>query len=232
MNLLPNVKLLYDCLVSRQFEIDQLKAILETHSFSAEEVSEAAYHYVDDCCYDLEDNEGFSPHGDLGETVPGYPSSHMVEAIRLLLEYGLNPNAIYDGDTIMYWLKHIDNGYVAADTLFLLLSNGGNPHLVVDGETMLDNLSFDVAFDMENQEDRVRYDALVHYWMVLIGFCAANKAENIVVKPCGNFDPSNLKNHRGYYFGAVDKPENPEHRSDNWNMYIFDRRTNKAVAVY
>ena len=187
---------------------------------------------MDDCCCDLMNIEGLSLYEGFGEVVAGCPSSHMVEAIQLLLEYGLNPNVIYSDENIMTVLKFIDNGYIAADTLSLLLSHGGNPRLVVDGETLLDNLSFYVVFDLENLEDRVRYDALVHYWMVFVGFCAASKVEDIGVKPCGSFDLSNLKNHRNYYFGAVDKPENPEHRSDNWDMYIFDRRTNKAVAVF
>ncbi len=232
MEFTPNVTLLYDCLINREFEISQLKTLLESHAFSADEVSEAAYHYVDRCCTDLMDIEGLSLYEGFGGVVPGCPSSHMVEAVQLLLEYGLNPNAIYNDENIMAVLKFIYNGYIAADTLSLLLSHGGNPILTVDGETILDDTGFYVSFDLAEIEDRVRYDALVHYWMVLVGFCVAAKVENIAVKPCGNFDLSNLKNHRNYYFGAVDKPENPEHRSNDWDMYIFDRRTNKAVAVY
>lgn len=232
MEFAPNVTLLYDCLISRQFEISQLKTLLEGHDFTADEVSEAAYHYVDKCCNDLMDIEGLSLYEGFGEIVPGWPSSHMVEAVQLLLEYGLNPNVIYGDENIMTVLKFIDNGYIAADTLSLLLSHGGNPLLVVDGVTILDDTGFYIFFDLVNIEDRVRYDALVHYWMVLVGFCAAAKIENIDIKPCGSFDLSNLKNHRNYYFGAVDKWENPERSIYNCDLYIFDRRTNKAVAVY
>ena len=68
-------------------------------------------------------------YGGIDEVLPGYESSHVYEAVKILLDYGLDPNAVYpkecpgDGEefNIMWELRYVNNGYQAADTLALLL---------------------------------------------------------------------------------------------------------------
>lgn len=237
MDLTEKAAELYGLLFTKSFDIDALKRALLTGSFSKEDVNLAAYKYVDDCQNDLLDDDWEIHHGEPGEVVLGYESSHMLEAIRVLLEYGLDPNTIFtealtdeitEEYNIMQSLRYIDNGYVAADTLALLLENGGNPSLIIDGNSFVRDVNFDLIFDLNNQEDRIRYDALVHFWMVLVGYGARLEHGEPCVDPCGDFDVGNLRNHRQYYYGAIES----DRSNDHMEICFFDKETNWEVARF
>ena len=233
-------KELYDKLFTVDFDEAGLRVELETGKYDAETVNIAAIEYVDDCGINFDHwSISWDEHFP-GETVPGHESSHMTEVIRLLLDYGLDPNKIFridnhhggfDEYNIMEQVQMVFNGYQAADSLYLLLSHGGNPYLEVDRVPLNIEPDWDIGFDTVNREDMVddsMYEAKLHYWLVLVGFRAETGDAALPVEAVKDFDLSKLKKHRNYYAGAIhsDKPE------DKWELCIFDRHTNWEVARF
>ncbi len=223
-------KELSDRLYSVDVDLASLRKDLETGKYTADDVNYAAFDYVDDCVSQLAE----LPDCDdilSGETVPGLPSSHLTETLELLLDFGLDPNWIFQHDgelNIMVELQLIDNGYQGADSLYLLLSHGGDPNLVVDGERLVSEPYFDLWFDTCNRD--MLYDALyaakIHYCMVLIGFGAKlEDNDNELLERVDDFDLSLLRNHRDYYVGAI-------HSDKSLELCFFDRHTNWEVARF
>ena len=164
-------------------------------------------------------------------------SAALPELFKLLLEFGLDPNAVHENHNLMDALFLIKNGYVAADTLALLLEKGGDLDTAIDGERVFDSVEFDIFFDAFNQCDRRRLDAEVHFWLVCIGYGAKLKdgrcpvdtfppdplAEDLGIRP---FEIEDLKQHRNYTFGLSHVPSNGE----SYTLHIFDKCTNWEVA--
>ena len=176
LQLSENATKLYSLLFTHSFSLEILRHELASGIYSPDDVSTAGFQYVDDCACDLMDENWQSPCRACGELLSGFRSSHMLEALKCLLEYGLDPNALYgedaDQSNIMSELRYVENGYLAADSLALLLDHGGNPSIKKNGVSLIRDVNFDLYFDLNNQENRERYDSLVHYWMVLVGYGA------------------------------------------------------------
>ncbi len=231
-----NAQKLYDLLFTKDFKRDELIAQLDSGAFSPEDINLAAYRYVDSC-HDAE-TEAFQNHLfdglPFGKLVPGIESSHLVDAFRILLKYGFDPNKImtYDdgGQTnIMEQLMFVYNGYQAADAADLILTHGGNPSLIVEGTSLIRDLNFELQFSMiGNEEFRYFSDSIAHYWMVYIGNGAKLEDGGESVDPVGDFDISNLRNHRQYYYGMI----HSDRSNDGMEICFFDKDTNWEVARY
>ncbi len=227
-------------------DLEKIKAEL-SKGYSPDQVSRTATEYVDRCHWD-----GFEDWDDEWEDQESAwdnnlklreakldktkSSAYFYEVIDLLLDYGLDPNAVYGSDSIMAMLPYVHNEYVGADTLALLFEHGGNPMLEVDGENLFHLLDFDVIFDAIEQEDRRVYDAMVHSWMVYLGYGAVNPDGELPVtifpkrfasEEFGKtFKITELRRHRNYSFCM----SFVEGRGEKWSLHIFDRRTCWEVA--
>ena len=233
-----SAKELFDKLCAVDFDAAALHAELESGRYDADAVNDAAINYVDECEMNFDHWRIDWDHYYPGETIPGYESSHLVEAISLLLEYGLDPNRIYRENpedehgeeyNIMSLIHYVFNGYQAADSLYLLLSHGGDPNLVVERRRLIVDPDFDVMFDTVNREDMVSdsmYEAKLHYWLVLTGFGAVHENGQLPVDPVDGFDLSKLKEHRNYYAGAI----HSDRTKEGWDLVVFDRHTNWEVG--
>ena len=232
----PAARLLEQMLVVPP-DLQAVKALLESGACTAEDVSMAATEYISCCCeeqFDLDDRKNCNAQG--GKIKQGLISTAMEDLFRLILEYGLDPNAVYDNTNMMQELKYIANGYVAADTLALLLEHGGDPMLMVDGEEIFRDVNFDVIYDAFGMPFRQKYDALVHCWFVLLGYMAERRdyQNNMDVYSLfaydavnrKDFDMTELKNHRKFFFGLSHTPS----RGEPWTLHIFDRKTLWEVA--
>lgn len=201
---------------------------LQEKKITVESVTKVGIRYAEAC---------FGDYGDLSEhpqdTVLHSNSTDLYDVIKLLLEFGLDPNAIYETHSgqhnIMDQMQYIDNGYCAPDTLALLLEHGGNPNLVIDGESIFESIDFDIWFGSVEQEIRWRYDIWVHMWMVLVAYGGEipgkGSAVHVFQEYNSNvrFDLQKLRNHRDYYFGL--SMENNERR-----LHIYDKKTLWKVA--
>ena len=231
---------LFNLLYTKEFDKNALRKELDTGRFGPDDVNRAAIDYVQ-TCMDLRHGDQYDAvERRYGEVVPGYEDSHVVDALEVLLDYGLDPNKLYieksdDGGirdcwNIMYELWTTGNGYQAADALYLLLSHGGDPSLKLDYVTIMDEVTDDVEYEINEREDMDEYafDALVHFWLVLIGFGGKSINGSCPLDPVHDFDLSLLRNHRDYYYGEIYTKES----KDGWQYCIFDRHTNREVARF
>ncbi len=123
-----NAQKLYDLLFTTDFDAEMLRLQLKTGEFSAEDVNRAAIGYVEDCVHPDEthsdwDHDAIDEKYSFGEDIPGLESSHLLEAMRILLDFGLDPNFSTDGDitgNIMWAMHFVFNGYQAADAVALI----------------------------------------------------------------------------------------------------------------
>jgi len=230
----PDGCALLDVMLQIPPDFERARSLLDVGAFDQDELMRIAYVYVEECFEEeitLTEDTWFFPNYEAAPHEEKH-SRHLLDLMKLLLDYGLDPNTVVDSENVMVNLKFISNEYIGADTLRLLLEHGGKVDLVVDGETTFDALDFDVIFDVVNQYDRRRYDALVHCWFVYLGFGAmANKGKCPVDVFCEfdtnqAFDLQKLKNHRNYTFGITNVPS----KGEKWSLHIFDKATMWEVA--
>lgn len=211
--------------------LDKISRLISEGDYSKDDISLVGAKFVDGC---TSIDDGSMPLSQYFPVEPHAP--YLYEILKLLLEKGLDPNAVYEGINIMQELLYISTPYVAADCLALLLENGCDLDLEVDGWRFFDDLDFDVIFDAFNQEARVCYDSLVHCWFVALGFGGRLRDGSIPVdvfdiydedyikkRP---FDLALLKDHQNYTFGISNVPW----RGESYSIHIFDKRTFYEVA--
>lgn len=226
------------------FKIPPDLSSLASLTISPEEATHLAWEYANECWYEdarIEerywDYEGYlSWCNKEPNLIPGLHSTYLYEVMAFLLEKGANPNYTVHGDyCLMQNIIHTVNGYVAADTLRLLLEHGGDPNLLFDGEALFDDIDFDVGFDAVEQEDRRRFDSLVHCWLVLIGFGGKPRNGTTPLDLFDEWDPETgriefqvekLKDHRNYIFGLTTQVN----RGNAPTIHIFDKRTYWEIA--
>lgn len=232
MEISQKVKSLFDLLFTTDFCAEKLVALLEHGEFTSDEISLATLLYIDECTniavnHDFE-YEDFDEKYAFGENVPGLESSHLFEAISILLQYGLNPNFTDSGTlngNVMRTMGFVFNGYQTADALALMLEHGGNPNLILDEENLFVDIDLDISWFLGGDVDsRYVADAFMHYWMTLVGYGAKWQNGSEVVETFGDFVVSDFKNHRRYYCGIVHGNE-----THSW-VSFFDKKTNREVA--
>lgn len=231
-----NSRPLFELLMQIPPDFEAARTMLESGSYSAEDLGCIACRYADEAWGEEEIPKGFeSKIGDYGwETPvlkPGFHSTYLREVIELLLAYGLDPNAEYDGFSLLHQCYSIVNEYVGADTARLLLEHGADPNKVLsDGENLFTDVDFSVVFDAIEQYDRRRYDANVHCWLVMVGFGAKTLDGRSPVDIYQTYDVpfklEDLREHRNYTFGLSYVPN----RGEKWSLHIFDKRTCWEVA--
>ena len=84
LQLSEKAKRLYDLLFTKEFSLILLKNELKSGAYTPEDVSAAGFQYIDDCSCDIMDENQRTPCRPQGTVLPGYCSSHMLEALKLL----------------------------------------------------------------------------------------------------------------------------------------------------
>lgn len=221
-----------------------IEKLLQEKGYSPDAVSRAGFDYARTCWENCEyyHNKHFEElRYSESKPVPDSYSANMLQVFKLLLKYGLDPNAVCEdkcgSDTVLSCVEYIFNEYVAADTLALLIEHGGDPYKNVSDESLFEEVNFDVFFGAFNMEDRSIYDSIVHCWFVLLGYSdkAGNSKDLLTAfgkRQCDcdleDFRISDLRQHRNYTFGISNVPG----RGENWSLHIFDKRTRWEVARF
>ena len=233
----PEIKEIFDLMLQIPPDLTQIRKCLEAHHLSPADVNRLALCYVEECWEEgitCEDGQtAYDYHWEEACLKPDMHSTYLYEIIKLFLDFGLDPNAMVDGYSILNELPNVVNEYVGADTLALLFEHGADPNLkYCDGENLFSELDFAVIFDAIEQYDRRRYDALVHSWFVFLGYGAVpdNGTSSVdlfnVIDTGKAFDLGELRNHRNYTFGL----SHVKNRGENWSLHIFDKWTMWEVA--
>ena len=235
MDLSDNAKKLYELLFTKNFNAVSLITKLESGVFSTEDINTAAIQYIDDCTSLLDGDDPRYENAAFGEDIPGIESSHLLEAIRILLRFGLNPNYSLNNDltgNIMWIMHFVFNGYQAVDAVALLLENGGNPNLSFDGCSLIADLCADIPWFLGGDvESRYIADSFMHYLMVFIGYGAKWENGNDIVVTYDDFETSGFRDHRKFYHGFI----HVKYEDDPYNtsaVSLFDKTTNREVARY
>ena len=228
MELNEKEAVLFTILTSIPPDLSAAETYLHTADMTASEVTRVAISYTDECYDEVRDSELKTGVSRPSGIIPGLHSTYLLDVIKLLLQYGLEPNGVYDGNNVMWNLMYIDNELVAADTLALLMESGGNIDLEVDGETIFSQFDFDIFFDALEQTDRQSYTALVHCWMVAVGYRGYRDGIQLFKEYDDTlfpniFDIRKLRNHRNYFFGI-----NQQEKS--LSLSIYDKDTLWEVA--
>lgn len=210
-------------------DFNLIRDYLKNTELSPGKITSTAIRFINENCQFEADEE---------KSADELHSTYLFALLEILLEHGLDPNGIFDSENIMDSLDLVDTGYVAADTMGLLLLHGGDLYLECNGEILFDRIEFNVIFDAINQENRDRYDQLVHLWLVMIGYGAQSmSAEGDRRTMVSLFNPPRyedqrepftveaFKNHRDFSWALTHVPGNGE----NWSLHIIDKTTGWEV---
>lgn len=224
---------LLDALMTIPPDLATAEKLLQQECFSSDEVTKVAMRYAEECFLDIADTFRTDPDDRISFTgfmppagvIPGLHSTYLYDVVKLLLDYGLDPNAIIDEVNIMEMLLYVDNEYVAADTIALLLEHGGDPNQIIDGESVFQQIDFGIWFDAVELYIRWRYDAWVHIWMVLLAYGCEDSGIKVFREYNSDtlFDLKKLRYHRNYYFGL-------SYEDQERVIHIFDKNTFWEVA--
>lgn len=235
---------LFDLLMQKPPDLDDARSLLQLGTCNPDDVNRVALRFAEECW-----DEGVYPwdtvpnrstaigdyYWEEARPIPNLHSSHFYEVIEMLLEFGLDPNVEIDETNLLDELPHIVNEYVGADTLALLFEHGADPFLKLScGESVFLTLDFDVAFDAIEQYDRRRYEALVHSWLVFVGYGARLEDGRLPMElfipreSDFHFEISDFKQHRNYYVGL----SHVRSQGESWSLHVFDRRTMWEVARF
>ena len=229
VKLTPELKQLFDLLLQIPPDLPRIRKALREGCFSVDDINRLAIDFVYECHWDEPPEEHEVGDYFWGEQRlrPEQSSAYLYPIMELLLDFGLDPNAAIDGEPLLRWLPFVENEYVGADTLALLFEHGADPHLKDgDGESLFLDLDFDVCFSALEQRDRRAFDALVHSWLVYIGYGALLENSSLPLDPLSAddetpFDLNDLRQHRNYTFGL----SHIHSKGERWALHIFDKRT-------
>ncbi len=233
VELSDKAKRLYGMLFTKEFKAEELIVQLESGAFSIDDINIASFRYVHDLCHLIEYDDPRIESARFGESIPEIESSHLLEAIQILLRFGLDPNYSWNDDltgNIMWSMHFVFNGYQAADAVNLMLEHGGNPNLILDGWSLIGDLCADISWFLGGDvESRYIADSFMHYLMVVIGHGAKFDDGSDIVVTYDGFNVSDFRNHRNYYCGFI----HVKYEDDPYNttaVSFFDKRTNSEVA--
>lgn len=205
--------------------LDKIRTLLSSHRFTKEELADIACSFTDDCFCEYQDAQN-----------PRYPdfvaenmcSNYIIDALKLLLDFGLDPNMIVHDDNVMWNAIWIDAPNIGAAVLRLLFENGGDPNHVIpsEQESLFDWLT-DKLFHDEYTHD---YFFTVQCWLVAMAYGAKSQRRNIPIKMLNGNSAEIFKNFELYDYTLEFLLRAPG-EYEYWIMHIFNTETKEEVAI-
>ena len=223
MNLIKQIKELFD---QGSSSLDEIRKLLSLREFTKDELAELAVNFTDACFFEYHD--ALCPEVE-SVTIENMHSNYVIDAIKMLLEFGLDPNTIFDNDNVMWCTMWITAPNVAASLMRLLLENGGDPNhfMPSEYETLFEYIAFKVSYDEYTHE----YFHTVQCWLVLMAYGACWRDGGIPIAMLGKHSVEIFKNFEQYDYEIEPLPPEPG-KYGCWIMHIFNIHTREEVARY
>lgn len=223
MNLVNQIKELFEQSPS---DLEKIRKLLALRKFEEDELAELAVAFTDNCFCEYHD--ALDPEID-SVTIENMHSNYVVEAIKLLLEFGLDPNIIVNDDNVMWNAMWIDAPNVAASVMRLLMENGGNPNhfIPAEHETLFEYIAFKVSYDEYTHD----YFHTVQCWLLLMAYGACWRDGNIPITMLSKNKVDIFKNFELYDYEIEPLPQEPN-KYGCWIMHIYNTTTQEEVARY
>ena len=206
---------------------EEAKRILTADTFSKEELAQIAIAITDDCFCEYSD--ALNPEAK-EVSADSMHSNYLIGSLRILLEFGLDPNTIlHDDENVMWSAQWVDMPNVGAAALRLLLENGGNPNLRLPAESdaLFESIAFEVSYNRYTHE----WFYTVQCWLVLMAFGGCWDDGNIPLTMLGNNEVSIFKDFELFDYTIEPLPQEPN-QYGCWIMHIFRTDTKEEVARY
>jgi len=248
----PKESMLLDFLSKIPPDLESAECFLKREMLTDDEIIRVSVAYAGTCSFEVEyrkkEPSALWPQG----IVPDLHSTYLLDVLELLLRYGLDPNGFTEGHNsivypqyglnpelyldrhnIMESILRVDNDFLAADALVLLLEHGGKTELPIlwHSETLFGAVDYHIWHDEHENFNSGYFSALIHCWMVLVGYGARYQDNDAYMRvfwkhgPNGveeRFDLSELKNHRKYFFGISEPVRcGGEHK----RVHIYEKET-------
>lgn len=205
-------------------DLKKVRALLEAKQFTSEQLTRIGLRFVQEKCrWEADAYRCETIHEPQDHEMH---SACLHDVLKLLLEFGLDPNLILDDETIMDAVFFVDYQFAAADCLRVLMENGGDPNMKIDGESLFEHVDFDVIFWV-GDINPLQYEQLVHMWFVLLGYGGHpdNTMEPVRMSP--GHQLTELREHERYDFSI----EYTKAVKDGWIMHIFCKDSGEEVAT-
>lgn len=221
MNLVKQIKEVFE---QEPSNLDEIRNLLSLRELTREELAVLAISFTDDCFCEYRD--ALDPEVE-SVTIENMHSNYIIEAINILLEFGLDPNAIFDNDNVLWNAMWIDSPNIAASLMRLLLENGGDPNHFIPAEhdTLFEYIAFKVSYD----EYTHNYYHTVQCWLVLMAYGACWRNGEIPLTMLGNKSVEIFKEFEQFDYEIEPLPQEPG-KYGCWIMHIFNIHTREEVA--
>ena len=207
-------------------DLDGIRGLLAKRKFTAVELAELAVDFTDNCFCEYYD--ALDPKVE-SVTVENMHSNYIVDAINLLLEFGLDPNVIVRDENVLWNAMDINAPNVAASVMKLLLENGGDPNHIIpaERESIFEYIAFKVSYD----EYTHKYFHTVQCWLLLMAYGACWRNGEIPITMLGGNPVEIFKEFEKYDYKIEPLPQETG-KYGCWIMHIFNRETKEEVAIY
>lgn len=223
MDLVNQIKEIFE---QEPYNLVKIRELLNSRDFTIEELAELAVTFTDKCFGEYSD--ALDPEVE-SVSIENMHSNYVLQAIKMLLEFGLDPNTIFDDDNVLWNAMWIDAPNVAASVMRLLLENGGDPNhfIPAERETLFEYIHFKVSYDEYTHD----YLHTVQCWLLLMAYGACWKDGSVPIAMLGENKIDIFKNfeHFDYYISPL--PQEPG-KYGCWIMHIYNTETKEEVAVY
>lgn len=223
MNAVEKIKKIFD---QTPVDLDKIRKLLTSREFTKEELAELANYFTFGCFCEYRD--ALNPEID-EITLENMKSNYIVDAISLLLEFGLDPNVIVNDENVLHNAMWIDAPNVGATVMRMLLENGGDPNLRIpaESETLFEYIAFKVSYD----EYLHKFFYTVQCWLVLMGYGGCWSNGEIPITMLGGKTVDIFKNFELFDYAIEQLPEEPG-KYGLWTMHIYNIETKEEVAVF
>jgi len=206
-------------------ELEKIEELLSLYKPDKKELAYLAIKFADECYWEHQTSIEFERI-----SYEKMHSNFIIDAIKLLLKYGLDPNDIVDDENVLWQTVWIDAPNVAASLMKLLLENGADPNhfIPAESETLFGSIATDLSYDIS--ENGYTYRHFVQCWLLLAGYGGCFKDGETPITMLDKNSVEIFKDFEAYYYEIELFPE--EYGTNKWEMHVYDIKTKKEVAIY